>query len=296
MPGIPFDGLPASSSPPHAGRRSEATSSSDSAIEELEELPDAEDHEEPVRPQSIDVYMLFVNVSHFNHLTYATITQQHNAPTDNIRDTLVAQGGNAHVTLAPSYYGAMLLMFDVHAWHEAAINAPPFVGQHHTIILERQEDMPNRFHFEHEAIVSIAIRNYPLEPWNRERMFYTIGPFANPHSVDLCLQGVDFSVVLMQVKAEDATDIPLEEYLKNHSGIGAYVRVSITDIGALDEDSDSGDFGPCSPDSGNAAQLGGALGLSDAPGPHGALPAPAPSTADGPAPAQPGGPGAFGPP
>jgi hypothetical protein len=101
-------------------------------MEELEELPDAEDHEEPVRPQSIDVYMSFVNMSHFNHLAYATITQQHNAPADNICNALVAQGGIAHVTLAPSSYGAMLLMFDANALREGAINAPPFVGQHHT--------------------------------------------------------------------------------------------------------------------------------------------------------------------
>jgi hypothetical protein len=44
-------------------------------MEELVELSDGEDHEEPVRPQSIAVYMLFVNVSHFNHLAYATITR-----------------------------------------------------------------------------------------------------------------------------------------------------------------------------------------------------------------------------
>jgi hypothetical protein len=57
----------------------------------------------------------------------------------------------------------MLLMFDVHARREAAINIRPFVGQHHTIVLEREEDTPNWFHFEHEAIVSITIRDYPLE-------------------------------------------------------------------------------------------------------------------------------------
>jgi hypothetical protein len=107
--------------------------------------------------------MPFVNVSHFNHLTYATITPPHNAPADNIRDALVVQGGNAHVTLAPSSYGTMLLMFDVHARRKAAINAPPFVGQHHTIVLECQEDMPNWFHFEHEVIISISIRDNPLE-------------------------------------------------------------------------------------------------------------------------------------
>jgi hypothetical protein len=48
-------------------------------------------------------------------------------------------------------------------------------------------------------------------------MVYTVGPFTNTHSVDpVCLQGVDFSAVLMQTKAEDATDIPLGEYFKNH--------------------------------------------------------------------------------
>jgi hypothetical protein len=57
----------------------------------------------------------------------------------------------------------------------------------------------------------------------------------------------------MQMKGEDATDIPLEEYFKNHSELGAYARVSITDIWALDEDSDSSDSGPCSPDPGSAA-------------------------------------------
>jgi hypothetical protein len=186
----------------------------------------------------------------------------------------------------------MLLMFDANALRKAAINAPPFMGQHHTIVLECQEDTPNRFHFEHEAIVSIAIRNYPLEHWNRERMFYVVGPFANPHSIDLvCLQGVNFSTVLMLVTAEDVADIPLEEYFKNHSGLGAYARVSIMDIEALEEDSDSGDSGPCSPDPGNAA----VLGLGDAPGPHGAPPVTAPGATDGPAPAQPGGPSASGP-
>jgi hypothetical protein len=65
----------------------------------------------------------------------------------------------------------------------------------------------------------------------------------------------------MQVKAEDATDIPLEEYFKNHSGLGAYARVSIMDIGVLDEDPDSDDSEPCSPDLGIAAQLGVVLNL-----------------------------------
>jgi hypothetical protein len=131
-------------------------------MEELEELSNAEDHEEPVHPQSTDVYVPFVNVLHFNHLAYATITQQHNAPADNIHDALVVQGGNAHVTPAPTSYGTMLLKFKVHARRGATINAPIFVRQHHAIVLQRQEDTPSRFHFEHEAIVSIAIRNYPL--------------------------------------------------------------------------------------------------------------------------------------
>jgi hypothetical protein len=69
----------------------------------------------------------------------------------------------------------------------------------------------------------------------------------------VCLQGVDFSALLMQVKAEDTINIPLEEYFKNHSGLGAYECVSIMDIEVLEEDSDSSHSVPCPPGPGNAA-------------------------------------------
>jgi hypothetical protein len=243
-----------------------------------EGAPDEEDPGIPERPDATDVYMPPVDMTRFDRLAYATIHPPHAAPGDNIRDALVAQAGKPRVTFAPSSYGAMLLFFDSHALREAATGAAPFVGQEHTVILKRHEQTANRFHFEeHEALISIAISDYPLEHWNRERIVFAVGPYANPHHVDpICLQGVDYSAVLLQVKAEVAADIPLSEYFNNHSGLAALARVSITDVDFL-EDSGSDGSGPDS--RGPAAPGGG----------------PAPAAPDGSAPAPPEGPSAHGP-
>lgn len=62
-------------------------------------------------------------MARFNHLAYAIIDLPHNTSASNIRDALVAQGGNPRVTMALSSYGAMLLMFDSNVAWENAIDA-----------------------------------------------------------------------------------------------------------------------------------------------------------------------------
>lgn len=120
------------------------------------------------------------------------------------------------------------------------MHAAPFLGREHVVCLERHDETPHRFFFDHEAFVAISIKNFPLEQWNRERIFFAAGPYANPHGVDpICLVGNDFSVVLMTVKAEGVIDIPLEEYIKNHSGLGICVQIDVVDVINF-EDSDSG--------------------------------------------------------
>jgi hypothetical protein len=82
-----------------------------------------------------------------------------------------------------------------------------------------------------------------LEP---ERIIYTTDPYANTHHIDpIFSQGVDFSAVLLKGKAEGEANIPLEEYLKNHSGLGSYARINIVHLEDLeDSDSESGSSGP----------------------------------------------------
>jgi hypothetical protein len=60
----------------------------------------------------------------------------------------------------------------------------PFHGREHTVILEQHTKTPNRFQFEHEAFIAIAICDYPMEHWNRERIIFSTGPYANPHLID----------------------------------------------------------------------------------------------------------------
>ena len=89
----------------------------------------------------------------------------------------------------------------------------------------------------------LAIRNFSMEHWNRERIVYSTGPYANPHLVDpVCIQGTDFSAVLLTVKVEGTADNPFEEYVKNHAGLGAVAQIEILHVEHL-EDSDSDDDG-----------------------------------------------------
>jgi hypothetical protein len=113
-------------------------------------------------------------------------------------------------------------MFESNVAREQAMLLAPFQGHEHTVLLEHHTETPNRFQFEHEDFIAIAIRDYPMEHWNRERIIFTAGPYVNTHLIGpVCVQGADFSAVLMTVKVEGAADIPFEEYIKNHAGLGA---------------------------------------------------------------------------
>ncbi|CAN6185529.1 unnamed protein product [Urochloa humidicola] len=308
MPGLPFDGA---SSPPLSAPRSAATSSAasgsaspspppgmaipapadlvgpdgleegeippddepDSEGDPSEDLLDEDDLGPPQRPDSVDVYMPPVNMAHLTRLAYAIIDPPQPSPGWAIRDALVTVGEDPRIRMVPSSYDAMLLVFGSTVAREAAIDAAPFLLREYSIELEHHDETANRFHFDHQALVSVAIKDFPMEHWNRERIIFTAGPYANPHRVDpLCVTGVDFFAVLMQVKAEGAHDIPLEEFIKNHSGLGTFQRIDIINIDDLEEsdsDSDGGGSGPPSPGPDNP-NLVAPHGLDGGPNPAGA--------------------------
>lgn len=104
-----------------------------------------------------------VNMARFNHLAYAIVDPPHAASATNIRDALIAKGGHPWITMAPSFYGALLLMFERNAVWETTIDAAPFLDQEHTVLLECHDESTNWFQFEHEVIIYITIRDYPME-------------------------------------------------------------------------------------------------------------------------------------
>lgn len=219
-----------------------------------------------VRPDSVDVFMPPARMRRFAHLAFALVDPLPRHPHHVVRSALV-RGGNPRVNLAPSNYGAVLILFENNAARELAMQNAPFFGQEHVVSLERHEETPNRFQFDHEAFVTVSVRNFPLEHWNRERIVFSAGPYANPHSVDpVCVHGNDyFSMVLLSVKGESVDSIPLEEYIKNHGGLGSLTQLDIVDVINLgDSDSDSdGDGLPPGPQGPAGGHMGGA---NDAPG------------------------------
>lgn len=89
--------------------------------------------------------------------------------------------------------------------------------------------------------VTLLIRDYPLDHWTRPHIIHSVGPVVNPHFLDpVCITDVDFSAVIITLKAKEAVDIPETMFYKNHDGSGAVGRISITHIGPLQNpDSDS---------------------------------------------------------
>ncbi|RLN28578.1 hypothetical protein C2845_PM05G19200 [Panicum miliaceum] len=135
-----------------------------------------------------------VTLSRFSHLAFAVVDPPTTAPAQVVRDALVGEG----------------------------------------VTLVHPDDTPNSHYFEHEAFVTVAIKDYSLEHWNRERIVSSAGPYANPYSADpVCVQGVDFSIVILTVKAKGVADIPFEEYFKNHCGVGSLARLEIVDVKLL---------------------------------------------------------------
>ncbi|RLN28289.1 hypothetical protein C2845_PM05G18680 [Panicum miliaceum] len=261
MPGLPFDGaLPGSSSPGLVMCRTLASSSSSGetptfttptpapvqAQVELDEaeLPPAGEstaasaRDDVVTPQPqgyTDVYMSPVRLSRFSHLAFAVVDTPTTAPAQVVRDALVGQEGKPYVTLAPCTFGAMLVMFQSNNGCESAVERQPFLGREHIVTLvHHDDDTVNRHYFEHKAFITVALKDYPLEHWNRERIIFSADPYANRHFTDpVCIQGVDVSAVILTVKAEGVTDIPFEEYFKNHCGVGALARLEIVNVELL---------------------------------------------------------------
>ncbi|KAK1660865.1 hypothetical protein QYE76_049024 [Lolium multiflorum] len=209
---------------------------------------DSLDLQEPTRPDHVDVFMPFVNLRHFDHIAYAFIN-----PTSAIAvedpDAFIHQAadlgcGPDRVTLYPSAAGSRVAVFATDNDREHAVANGPFLGREASVYFRRHDETDQRFVFEHEAMAALSISHFPFEQWQRHHITHSSGPYANPHNIDpVCLTGVDFQAVLVTVKAESITDIPLNLAVKNYCSIGTFCEVSIIDFEELATGSDNS-FGP----------------------------------------------------
>ena len=99
------------------------------------------------------------------------------------------------------------------------------------------DETDNKFLFEHQVLAALA-EDYPLEHWHHTHIVDSSCPYANPHAIDpICLVGLDFSAVLITVKAETLADIPSTLNVKNYCSQGTIGRVSIIGYDDLADDS-----------------------------------------------------------
>jgi hypothetical protein len=89
-------------------------------------------------------------------------------------------------------------------------------------------------------MAALSITDHPMEHWHRHQITHSSGPYANPHTIDpICLTAVDFSAVLVTVKAKTITDIPMKLTVKNHCNNGSVATVNIIAFDDLAPGSDS---------------------------------------------------------
>uniref|UniRef100_A0ACD5X706 Uncharacterized protein n=1 Tax=Avena sativa TaxID=4498 RepID=A0ACD5X706_AVESA len=213
------------------------------APEAVPDAPDAEDLVESMRPDYVDVFMPHVHLQHFDHLAYAFINPPPLHPDNFILQAADLGCGPDRVYLLPSSRGARVAVFSAPYDRGNAVANGPYLGREATVFFERHDETDNRFIFEHETLAALAIEDYPLEHWQRDHIIHSSGPYANPHTIDpVCLTGLDFSVVLVTVKAESLFDIPKNLNVKNHCSVGTIGKVSI--IGFQDLIAPSDDSGP----------------------------------------------------
>jgi hypothetical protein len=115
----------------------------------------------------------------------------------------------------PSADGAHVVLFASHLDREHAVSNGHFIGREASVLFRRFDETDQRFIFEHESVAAISISRFPFEHWQRHHITHSSGPYANPHNIDpICLTGVDFHAVLITVKAESISDIPLNLAVK----------------------------------------------------------------------------------
>jgi hypothetical protein len=118
-------------------------------------------------------------------------------------------GGNPHVALAASDYGALLVVFASAEDREATLSHFPLRLDGHTITLERPQDGCNKAAWTSSRFALLSATGFPPELWDEVSIraaFCTIGSVS---CVDpLCLRELDYSALRLVVKLGANGDVP----------------------------------------------------------------------------------------
>lgn len=178
---------------------------------------------EPVarcRPEYAECFMPMVDMAHSRCFAYALIDPPSPSPADLLRRAFEQRAGNPPVRLAPSHYGALMVIFSSEPAREFAIREffpLPFDG--HVILLERPENGENRFGWEYTCFAQLSATGFPLEHWHEAGIRNAFRSIGNVCCIDpLCLNELDFSAVRLVIRLEHEDDVPHALLLRNYDG------------------------------------------------------------------------------
>jgi hypothetical protein len=125
---------------------------------------------------------------------YVTVEPASASPGFLLCRALEQEGGNPHVALAASDYGALLVIFATAEDREATLLHFPDTCDGHTISLEKPEVAGNRAAWTSLRFALLSATGFPPELWDEESIRAAFCPIGSVCCVDpLCLRELDYS-------------------------------------------------------------------------------------------------------
>jgi hypothetical protein len=178
------------------------------------------------------------NVSISRRLAYALFEPAAASPGLLMRRAFEEIGGNPHIGLAASDYGALMVLFASEQERAAAMSRFPLPFEGHTIRLERPEEGGNRFFWRFERLALVTATGFPVEHWDEGGIRNAFRSIGSVCCIDpLCLAEIDFSAVRLVLKLAEGGEVPNTLIMHDcHGQSSAEVHLRVVQCWPFEED------------------------------------------------------------
>jgi hypothetical protein len=178
------------------------------------------------------------NVSISRRLAYALFEPAAASPGLLMRRAFEEIGGNPHIGLAASDYGALMVLFASEQERAAAMSRFPLPFEGHTIRLERPEEGGNRFFWRFERLALVTATGFPVEHWDEGGIRNAFRSIGSVCCIDpLCLAEIDFSAVRLVLKLAEGGEVPNTLIMRDcHGQSSAEVHLRVVRCWPFEED------------------------------------------------------------
>jgi hypothetical protein len=178
------------------------------------------------------------NVSISRRLAYALFEPAAASPGLLMRRAFEEIGGNPHIGLAASDYGALMVLFASEQERAAAMSRFPLPFEGLTIRLERPEEGGNRFFWRFERLALVTATGFPVEHWDEGGIRNAFRSIGSVCCIDpLCLAEIDFSAVRLVLKLAEGGEVPNTLIMHDcHGQSSAEVHLRVVQCWPFEED------------------------------------------------------------